>query len=137
MRAITLTSTKRAIAAIAAVTLLAAACGDDSDSSDTTSAGSDTTVSSNTTTPSNGSTIGGTVECDASSLAAGLDVSESQIDNFDCAEGWAGVTYTDSSGEGQSAILEAEGQFWIQKGAESCEGDPPALPSELSAYCPS
>ena len=144
MRAITLTSTKRAIAAIAAVTLVAAACGDDSDSSDTTSAGSDTTsagsdttASSNTTTPSNGSTIGGTVECDASSLAAGLDVSESQIDNFDCAEGWAGVTYTDSSGDSQSAILEAEGQFWIQKGAESCEGDPPALPSELSAYCPS
>ncbi|MEM8620907.1 MAG: hypothetical protein AAGF73_14405 [Actinomycetota bacterium] len=131
MRAINLTSTKRAIAAVAVVTLVTAACGDDNDSSDTTSAGSDTT------TPSSGSTIGGTVECDTSSLAAGLDVSDSQIVNFDCTEGWAGVTYTDSSGEGQAAILEAEGQFWIEQGDSICESDPPVVPSELSAYCPS
>ncbi len=131
MRLNTKTTTRRAIVAIAAFSLVAAACGDDDNSSDTTSAGSDTT------TPSTGSAIGGTVECDASSLAAGLDVDESSIENFDCTQGWAGVTYTDSSGEGQSAVLEAEGQFWILKDASACEGDPPALPSELSAYCPS
>ena len=130
------TTTRRAIAAVAALTLVAAACGDDDDSSDTTSAGSDTTSGSNTTTPGTGSLIGGTVECDASSIAAGLDEPESSIENFQCDQGWAGVTYTDSSGEGQSAILEAEGQFWILKDASSCEGDPPAVPSELTAYCP-
>ncbi|MEO1057112.1 MAG: hypothetical protein AAFY28_09385 [Actinomycetota bacterium] len=131
MRLITKTTTRRAIVAIAAFSLVAAACGDDDSSSDTTSAGS------GTTTPSSGSAIGGTVECDASSLAAGLNEPESSIENFDCTQGWAGVTYTDSSGEGQSAVLEAEGQFWILKDASACEGDPPALPSELSAYCPS
>ena len=118
------TSTRRAIVSVAALALVAAACGDDDDSSDTTTAGT-------------GSLIGGTVECDASSIAAGLNVPESSIENFQCDQGWAGVTYTDSSGEGQSAILEAEGQFWILKDASSCEGDPPAVPAELTAYCPS
>ncbi len=117
------TSTRRAIIAVAAMALVVAACSDDDDSSDTTAG--------------TGSLIGGTVECDASSIAAGLDVPESSIENFQCDEGWAGVTYTDSGGEGQSAVLEAEGQFWILKDVSSCEGDPPAVPSELLAYCPS
>jgi LytR cell envelope-related transcriptional attenuator len=101
------------------------------------SGGGDTTTTTSsgggsTTTPA----VGGTVKCDEASIAAGIGDDVASISDFQCDEGWAGATYTNTQDLSQPAILEAEGQFWIlQDWTTVCEGDT-QVPVSLRIYCP-
>jgi hypothetical protein len=106
----------------------------------TTAPGGGGTTGTTTTTASGGGgttpPVGGTVECDEASIAAGIGDDVASIDDFQCDQGWAGATYTNTDGLSQPAILEAEGQFWIlQDWNTICEGDTP-VPESLRVYCP-
>lgn len=77
------------------------------------------------TTDGNNEPIGGTVECSESALRAGLEGFTDEIvsvDSFECQDGWAVVFLSVDGGSDDPeytvagvAVLEAEGQFWINK----------------------
>lgn len=91
-----------------------------------TSSGTSSTTS--TTAPAN-------APCTATALAKALP-SGTQITNYACSEGYAGVAGT-SGGKDTTALLQAEGATWKDLGTDACGGAsagyPPAV---LEIACP-
>lgn len=94
-----------------------------------TSTGTTTAPSTTTTAPTN-------APCTATALAKALPAG-SQIQNYACSEGFAGVAFT-NGGKAETALMEANGAVWTDKGTSACGGAsagyPPAV---LEIACPS
>jgi hypothetical protein len=92
-------------------------------------------TSSGTTVPPTSTTAPAAAPCTATALAKALP-SGTEITNYACSEGYAGVAGT-SGGKDTTALLQAEGSTWKDLGTNACGGAsagyPPAV---LEIACP-
>lgn len=103
-----------ALLALAAVTLLAVGCSDDSDSSASTSQKPPMST--------------GVAQCDDADIEAALP-DGATLDTYECDEGWAAVTFT-AAGTQDTLAYQAEGQFWIHMPCDA-EGIPESISDQV------
>ncbi len=97
---------------LAGICALGVACSDDSESS------------SGTTEQPFIST--GVAQCNDDEIAAALPEGTT-LDSYECAEGWAAITFADADGTEHTEAYQAEGQFWI---AMPCDAE--GIPDSIS-----
>lgn len=125
----------RLAGAAAAVLLVAGCSSSDSDSTDAASSAAPEpapTESAPATSPTTSPTS--STDCTAAALAPALDVSASAVFGFECADGYAGVDFTDAGGDDATAILSSDDDQWNQIDKSICEED--GFPQDIKKnYC--
>ncbi|MCH9720118.1 MAG: hypothetical protein K0U60_09655 [Actinomycetia bacterium] len=125
--------------AAVALLLIAGCSSSDSDSTDAASSAAPEpapTESAPTTEPTTEPTSEPTssTDCTAAALAPALDVSASAVFGFECADGYAGVDFTDPGGDDATAILSSDDGQWNQVSKSVCEDDD--FPQDIKKnYC--
>lgn len=122
------------VGSVCVAALTACSSSTDASSTDTSTSPAATSAASSTASP-----IGGMTTCDVEALtqpaadavaAESPDMKLDQVDEVQCADGWAAVladvSGADGAGDGYAITLvfEAEGQFWVPKDRGAVCGTP-------------